>query len=55
MGVHVLGQNYPHWFHTAEDVLFSIEFLLVQLFLIYHLIQALFFNANKAPRRKGRP
>ena len=32
------------WFKTLTDILFGIEFLLVQIFLIYHLIRALFFH-----------
>jgi hypothetical protein len=55
MGVSkVLGQHYLQWFHTAEDVLFSIEFLVVQLFLIYHLVRALFFSQKRVPRRGRR-
>jgi hypothetical protein len=32
------------WFETTKDVLFGIEFLLVQVYLIYHLVRALFFR-----------
>lgn len=49
----MLAQNYPQWFRAAEDILFSIEFVLVQLFLIYHLVRALFF-AHKLPARRRR-
>ena len=34
----------PHWFITSVEVLFAIEFLLVQVYLIWHLIRALFFH-----------
>jgi len=39
--------EYSRWFHFAEYVLFSIEFLLVQLFLIFHLVRALFFPRQR--------
>jgi hypothetical protein len=34
----------PGWFQTSVEVLFAIEFLLVQLYLIWHLIRALFLQ-----------
>jgi hypothetical protein len=30
------------WFERIKDFLFALEFLLVQVFLIYHLVKALF-------------
>lgn len=37
------------WFPAATDALFKLEFLLVQVFLVYHLVRALF-----APHRRRR-
>lgn len=37
-----LGQ----WFETTQNVLFGIEFLLVQVYLIYHLVRALFLRKS---------
>ena len=34
------------WFGSAENVLFGVEFLLVQIYLIYHLVRALFFRRS---------
>jgi len=45
-----------HWFDlfdTAKDALFAVEFLVVQLFLIYHITRALFFSRNR--KRNGKP
>ena len=38
--------HFGQWFHQAQEILFAVEFLLVQLFLIVHLVRTLFF-----PRR----
>jgi hypothetical protein len=38
-----------HWIEVAKDVLFGLEFLLVQVYLIYHIIRALF--VPKRPKR----
>ena len=42
------------WFEATKDVLFGIEFLLVQVYLIYHLVRALFLGLprNAAHKRK---
>jgi len=32
------------WFETAKDALFQIEFLIVQVFLIVHLVRTLFWR-----------
>src|SRR5215475_4408244 len=37
------------WLETIKEALFGIEFLLVQVFLIYHLVRALFFRGDKQP------
>ena len=34
----------PGWFQAAVDILFAVEFLLVQIYLIWHLIRALFLR-----------
>ncbi len=34
--------NLNIWFERIKDFLFALEFLLVQIFLIYHLVKALF-------------
>ena len=34
------------WFETAENFLFRIEFLLLQVYLIGHLVRALFFRRS---------
>ncbi len=39
------------WFETSKDVLFAVEFLLVQVYLIYHLVRALFFPERKVAVR----
>jgi len=41
-----LGQ----WFETIQNVLFGIEILLLQIYLIYHLVRTLFFR-GPFPRR----
>jgi hypothetical protein len=34
-----------HWFEVAQNILFGLEFLLVQIFLIYHLVRTLFLRS----------
>jgi len=36
--------HFGQWFHEIQDVLFAVEFVLVQLYLIWHLIKALFLK-----------
>ena len=36
--------HFGHWFHQTQEILFAVEFLLVQLFVIVHLVRALFFT-----------
>ena len=36
--------HFGQWFHTAQDVLFAVEFLIVQVFLIVHMVRTLFFR-----------
>lgn len=36
--------HFGHWFHTAQDILFALEFLIVQVFLIVHMVRTLFFR-----------
>jgi hypothetical protein len=42
-----LGTDYGRWFRNTEDILFGVEFLLVQLFLIYHLVRVLFYPGRR--------
>jgi hypothetical protein len=41
--------QYTRWFHNTQDVLFGLEFLIVQVFLIVHLVRALFFRGKRSP------
>ena len=34
--------HFGQWFHKTQDVLFAVEFLIVQAFLIVHMIKTLF-------------
>ena len=43
-----------YWFETAKDVLFAVEFLLVQIYLIYHIVRALFFPRRRRKRQRSR-
>lgn len=43
------GSPSTGWFASITDALFKLEFVLVQLYLVYHLIRALF-----APHRRRR-
>ena len=41
---HYMFSHFGHWFHTAQDILFALEFLIVQVFLIVHMVRTLFFR-----------
>jgi hypothetical protein len=34
--------HFGQWCKTAQDILFAVEFLIVQVFLIFHMIRTLF-------------
>jgi hypothetical protein len=35
-------RHFGQWFQAAQDVLFALEFLIVQVFLIVHMVRTLF-------------
>ena len=44
-----MPDQYTRWFRSTQDVLFGLEFLIVQVFLIVHLVRALFFRGKRPP------
>jgi hypothetical protein len=36
--------HFGQWLHRAQDFLFTLEFLIVQVFLIVHAVRTLFFR-----------
>jgi hypothetical protein len=38
----MMFRHFGQWFQAAQDVLFALEFLIVQVFLIVHMVRTLF-------------
>jgi hypothetical protein len=43
--------HFGRLFHSAQDVLFALEFLIVQIFVIVHMVRALFLPQYHFPRQ----
>lgn len=42
-----MPSHLSYWIELAKDVLFAVEFLLIQVYLMYHMIYALFIKRPK--------
>jgi hypothetical protein len=47
-----MPSHFGHWFQTAQDILFGLEFLIVQVWLIVHMVRALFLSPPGEHRRR---